>query len=147
MIVSGFACFASQKTTFSQREVRDPRHLESALIANALDVEGRFLALAITNGIATMENGATLDNTTSAGELNITETAVKLTANTTVTGTLGVTGVATFTAQPIFTAVVAAGTVTPAPTNMPTVVDATAPVWISVKIGATSYVIPAYAIP
>lgn len=147
LLVTSCACFAAQKTTFTQREVRDPRQLAGVLSANATDAESRLIAAAITNGIATMEGGATLDNTTSAAELNITETAVKLTANTTVTGTLGVTGVATFAAQPVFTAVVAAGTVTPAPTNMPTVVDGTAPVWVSIKIGATSYVVPAYAIP
>ena len=38
-------------------------------------------------GIATLKGGATLDNTASASELNITETAVKVTGNFTVTGT------------------------------------------------------------
>jgi hypothetical protein len=60
---------------------------------------------------------------------------------------VSIPGTLTMTLTPVFTAVVAAGAVTPAPTNMPTVVDETAPAWISVKIGATSYVVPAYAIP
>jgi hypothetical protein len=54
-------------------------------------------------GIATLKGGATLDNTASATELNITETAVKVTGNFTVTGTttlttpLAITQVATNT--------------------------------------------------
>lgn len=52
-------------------------------------------------GIATMLGGATLDNTTSASELNITETAVKVTGNFSATGTAGITGVATFTAESV----------------------------------------------
>jgi len=47
----------------------------------------------MTSGIATMEGGATLDNTTSAATLNITETNVK------VTGALQVTGAVTLTTK------------------------------------------------
>jgi hypothetical protein len=55
------------------------------------DLKGTLATkLAIGNtGIVTLKGGATLDNTTSATELNITETAVK------VTGTLATTGAVT----------------------------------------------------
>jgi len=42
-------------------------------------------------GIATLKGGATLDNTASATELNITETTVKVTGGLTVTGTTTLT--------------------------------------------------------
>jgi hypothetical protein len=42
-------------------------------------------------GIATLKGGATLDNTASATELNITETTVKVTGALTVTGTTTLT--------------------------------------------------------
>lgn len=52
-----------------------------------------------TTGIVTMKGGALLDNTTSANELNITETAVKVTGNFSATGTFGATGDATLTSS------------------------------------------------
>lgn len=91
--------FAAQDTVFTDRVVRDPKQLAPKLIANATDAEARLVAGGITNGIATMEGGATLDNTSAADELNITETKVKLTANATVTGTLAVTGAVTLTTK------------------------------------------------
>lgn len=61
---------AAQKTTFTQKEVRDPRQLAVILAANATDAETRLAT------IGTNENAV-------------------------VTGTLGVTGVATFTAESV----------------------------------------------
>jgi hypothetical protein len=79
--------YAAQDASLSIRQVRDPVQLQAKLNANAADAESRLIAAAITNGIATMEGGATLDNTTSAAELNITETTVKITGALTATGT------------------------------------------------------------
>lgn len=137
---------AAQKTTFTQKEVRDPRQLAVILAANATDAEGRLTEAGLTNGIATMAGGATLDNTTSAAELNITETAVKLTANAAVTGTLGVTGVATFTAAPKVTEVLSEGTVALVLTNGPAACNASKedPIYIRVSVGTNSYVVPAW---
>lgn len=90
---------AAQDTGFTDRVVRDPKQLAPKLAANAADAEARLVAGGMTNGIATMEGGATLDNTSAADELNITETKVKLSANATVTGTLAVTGAVTLTTK------------------------------------------------
>ncbi len=105
--------------------------------------------LAIGNtGIVTLLGGATLDNSASASELNVTETAVKLTGNATITGTLGLTGVGTFTAAPKFVTTNAAGAVTLTLGNGPTACDAgkAAPAFIRVTIGTTDYVIAAWPI-
>jgi hypothetical protein len=146
LAVLAVATFAAQKTTFTQKEVRDPRQLAVILASNAADAEARLAINGITNGIATMQGGATLDNTSSAAELNITETAVKLTANAAVTGTLGVTGVATFTAAPKLTSTTAEGSIALVITNGPAATNAgkADPIYLKVSVGTNSYVIPAW---
>lgn len=65
------------------------------------DVKGT-LATKLTigeTGIVTMKGGATLDNTTSATALTITETTVAIVGAETVSGTLTVTGAADFNAN------------------------------------------------
>jgi hypothetical protein len=64
--------------------------------------------------------------------------------NVTIAGTLGVTGVATLTAAPKFTAVTAPTDVTATMTNAPALAAAAAPVWVTVTIGSDNYVIPAF---
>jgi hypothetical protein len=83
--------YAAQDATLTIKQVRDPVQLRAKLNANAQDAETRLVAGGMTNGIATMEGGATLDNTASASELNITETTVKVTGALTVTGTTTLT--------------------------------------------------------
>jgi hypothetical protein len=46
-----------------------------------------------TTGVVTMKNGTTIDNNAAADTVTITETKIGLTGNTTVTGTLAVTGI------------------------------------------------------
>ncbi len=92
-------------------------------------------------GRVTLVGGATLDNDTSASELNITETAVK------VTGTFTATGVTTFPVAPKLTAVTAPAAQTLTATNGPAVVSNDSPVWINVTIGTTNYVVAGWAIP
>lgn len=141
---------ATQDTSLTVRDVRDPLKLKAYLEANAQDAETRLVAagsvatsdIVLTNsadsgtasirldvdknddagdsnkilvpngggykfqndsgskgtladilsfgatGIVTLKGGATLDNTASATELNITETTVKVTGALTVTGTV-----------------------------------------------------------
>jgi len=93
MAVFAIGIYAAQDASLTIRQVRDPVQLREKLNANAADAESRLIAAAITNGIATMEGGATLDNTSSAAELNITETTVK------ITGALAVTGATTLTTK------------------------------------------------
>lgn len=98
-------------------------------------------------GRVTLVGNATLDNDTSATELNITETAVKLTANATITGTLGVTGVATFTAMPKLTTTNAPGAVVAAAlTNLPTNASTNA-LFFTITVGSVNYAVPMYALP
>ena len=54
-------------------------------------------------GILTMKGGATLDNTSSATTLTITETTTAVAGALTVSGAATVTGVGTFTAQSVHT--------------------------------------------
>jgi len=145
--------FATQDTSFTDREIRDPKKLKVKLEANATDAESRLVAAGVTTaanitltnsadsgtasvrldvdknddagdankilvpngggfkfqsdsaskgtladilafgatGIVTLKGGATLDNSASATELNITETTVKVTGALTVTGTITAT--------------------------------------------------------
>lgn len=149
MALCAFGAMAAQDTSFTDREIRDPKKLKVKLEANAQDAETRLTAagsiatsdIVLTNsadsgtasirldvdknddagdsnkilvpnnggfkfqndsaekgtladilafgatGIVTLKGGATLDNTASATELNITETTVKVTGALTVTGT------------------------------------------------------------
>ena len=81
-------------------------NLKAANVADVFRIQGNGadkLAVGGT-GIITMAGGTTLDNTTSAAELNITETAVKVTGTLEVTGTQTLTGVTTHTAKSAFSA-------------------------------------------
>lgn len=140
--------YAAQDSGLSIRQVRDPVQLRAKLNANAADAESRLIAAAVTNGIATMEGGATLDNTSSAAELNITETTVKVTGILSVTGASTLTGVATFTAAPKFVTTNLVGAITLVMTNAPTACDAgkESPSYIRVTIGGVNYVVPAWPI-
>lgn len=64
------------------------------LIQSDKDTKGTLATkLTVGNtGIVTMKGSATLDNTTSATELNITETTVKVTGNFAATGNAAITG-------------------------------------------------------
>lgn len=66
--------------------------------------------------------------------------------NVAVTGTLAVTGVATLTAAPKLTATTTAGEITLTMTNAPAGADAgkAAPIYLTVTVGTTTYVIPAW---
>jgi len=66
--------------------------------------------------------------------------------NVAVAGTLGVTGVATFTAAPKLTATTVAEAKTLTMTNAPAAADAgkATPIYLTVTVGATNYVIPAW---
>lgn len=69
------------------------------------------------------------------------------TGNSTVGGTLGVTGVATFTAAPKLTSVASAGAVVAnVLTNLPTGATTNA-AFVKFTVGATTYAVPAYALP
>ena len=82
LLVCG-ACFAAQDTTLSQREVRDPRQLETYLEANSTDAETRIAAIEagtinatlIVNN-ATVRTNATINGTTTLkGDVRLTATA------------------------------------------------------------------------
>jgi hypothetical protein len=66
--------------------------------------------------------------------------------NVTVAGTLGVTGVTTLTAAPKLTATTAGGAITLTMTNAPAGADAgkAAPIYLTVTVDATTYVVPAW---
>ena len=92
-VLGAVGIYAAQDATLTIKQVRDPVQLRAKLNANAQDAETRLVSGGMTNGIATMEGGATLDNTTSATTLIITETNVK------VTGAFQVTGAVTLTTK------------------------------------------------
>jgi hypothetical protein len=60
IFVAAWAVYAAQDTTFSQREVRDPRKLEAILEANASDAQSRLATLETTMPSATLISNATL---------------------------------------------------------------------------------------
>lgn len=93
LLVCG-AVESAQKVAFSQREVRDPRQLETHLEANATDAETRIAVLETTIGT----NAATAAVT--VGSLTVND-GIAVNTNATVGGTLAVTGVATFTAESV----------------------------------------------
>lgn len=191
------ACFAAQDSALSNRQVRDPVQLRTALNANALDAQTRIAALEValstnanvvisdsltvaTNatvggtlgvtGVATftaesVHNGGidadyiTVDaaagiDTKTAGALAIgaaTATSVAVGASdagVSIPGTLGVTGVATFTAAPKVTATNIVGAITLTLTNGPTACDAgkADPAYLTITIGGVNYAVPAWAI-
>lgn len=74
---------------------------------------------------------------------SISAVTVGATGNATVGGTLGVTGVATFTAIPKVTVTNASGSATAVMTNAPAI-NEQAPIWIKVTYGTNTYVIPAW---
>lgn len=115
---------------------------------------GGAVILAGGAGTAANANGGAVSVLGGAADGSGTDGAVNIGTSNSSGVTLGATaiptaipGVATFTLAPVFTAVVDPGSVTATATNAPTLVDATAPKWISVKIGADSYVVPAYLLP
>lgn len=107
IVADTFSGIGGKDTTVSMITAGDDFiiNLKAANVADVFRIQGNGadkLAVGGT-GIITMAGGTTLDNTTSAAELNITETAVKVTGNFTVTGTSLQTGVATHTATSVFT--------------------------------------------
>jgi len=89
------AVYAAQKTTFTQRDVRDPRKLAVDLAANAADVETR---------VSNLESSTSVTATVS-GDFTVT-------SNLTVSGTAAVVGVATFRAESGHTGGIAANYLT-----------------------------------
>jgi len=81
-------------------------NLKAANVADVFRIQanGTDKLLVGGTGIVTMTGGATLDNTTSAAELNITETAVKVSGTLEVTGIQTLTGVTTHTAKSVHSA-------------------------------------------
>jgi phage-related tail fiber protein len=71
---------------------------------------------------------------------------VSATGNAIVGGTLAVTGVTTLTAAPKLTATTAAGAITLTMTNAPAGANAgkAAPIYLTVTVDATTYVVPAW---
>jgi len=140
-LLVGGAVESAQKVAFSQREVRDPRQLETHLEANATDAETRIAVLETTIGT----NAATAAVT--VGSLTVND-GIAVNTNATVGGTLAVTGVATFTAAPVLVATNTPGAITLTMANAPTAADAgkEVPVYINVTIGGATYVIPAWPI-
>ena len=65
---------------------------------------------------------------------------------TSLGGTLAVTGVATFTAKPVFTVTNVVGAVTGTLTNLPTSAS-TVPAWLKITVGSVNYAVPMYALP
>ncbi|MCK9571515.1 DUF2190 family protein, partial [Candidatus Pacearchaeota archaeon] len=113
----------------------------------AVSLAGGAGTAANANGGAVTVVGGAKNGSGTAGAVNIgTSNSSGVTLGATAIPTT-IPGVATFALAPVFTAVVAPGAVSPVPTNAPTLVDGTAPKWVSVKIGATSYVVPAYELP
>ena len=91
--------------------------------------------------------GGSVITPTNAFGGNLTVGNLTVATNAIVAGTLGVTGVVTFTVAPKVTVITAPGAVTLTMTNAPTVVSATSPTYINVTIGSTTYVVPAWAKP
>ncbi len=90
--------------------------------------------------------GLTVDANGDAGvkrDLAVAQDA-DITRNATVGGTLGVTGVATLTSQPVFVVTNAPGEATATLTNAPALNEAAAPIWIKVTVSGKNYVIPAF---
>jgi hypothetical protein len=202
---------AAQDTTLTQKQVRNPKYLETYLEANATDAETRLTAVdsGVTlsstasytdtwgiNGSRASQTGqyavvelldtsatnydtdavtvelfegvndsaeATVwgsikvvvdDNTTNTEDsaievyqpvAGVATKVLDISANAvTVPGTLTVTGAATLTETPVFVSTQAAGSVTPAATNAPTLIDGTVGAYIKVNIGGEVYVITAY---
>ena len=117
------AVLATQDASLSQRDVRDPRRLETILQDNAADAESRLVSIESAIG-------------TNSTDVTVTDAAVG--------GTLAVTGVATFTAAPVFVATNAAGTATVSATNAPTLVSTNDAAWVQITISGEVYVFPAY---
>lgn len=93
LLVCGVAG-AAQDTSLSERELRNPKTLRPWLETNALDAETRIAVLETSIGT----NVATASVT--VGGLTVKD-SLAVTTNATVGGTLGVTGVATFTAESV----------------------------------------------
>jgi hypothetical protein len=116
---AGFCAIAAQNSSLSIREVRDPVKLKAILEANATDAESRLVAA---------------------------ETTIGTNENVVVTGTIAVTGVATFTAAPKLTAATAEGAIALVITNGPAATNARKadPIYLTVSVGTNSYVVPAW---
>lgn len=166
-----FMGFAQSLTADTDAKVRIAlRSAETVAggVATATSITGTASTLPIaglpvasgTAGAVSLAGGAGTATNANGGAVSVlggnahgigTDGAVNIGTSNSSGVTLGATdipvsipGVATFALAPVFTAVVAPGAVSPVPTNAPTLVDGTAPKWVSVKIGATSYVVPAY---
>ena len=169
-----FMGFAQSSATTNAAKVRVAlRSAETVAggVATATSITGTASTLPIaglavasgSGGAVSLEGGAGTADNANGGAVSVlggnahgggTDGAVNIGTSNSSGVTIGATdipvsipGVATFALDPVFTAVVAPGAVSPVPTNAPTLVDGTAPKWVSIKIGATSYVVPAYELP
>lgn len=86
--------YAAQDTDVTNREVRDPKKLETWLETNASDAETRIAVLETSLGTNVANEAVTILGLTVSGDLDVG-------TNAAVGGTLGVTGVATFTAESV----------------------------------------------
>lgn len=102
---------------------------------------------ALVTAVNELKTNATFTGTVSAEQVTSTDDAL-VTDDLTVLGDALVGGTFTTTNAPVFVAVTAAGTtVLDSITNAPSVVATNAPIWINFKVGATTYVVPAWAKP
>jgi hypothetical protein len=115
---------------------------DSVVVATNLTVGGTAQIDGVVTSGKTGSNGGLVVKSTGAGATTFSVAGAS--GDTTIAGTLGVTGVATFTAAPKVTAVTAAGTTTATMTNAPALTADDAPVWVTVTIGTDNYVIPAF---
>jgi len=117
--------------------VRDLLKDELAVVAaTATAVDGIEALLPVTDGTVEASKIVTADANKDVGGLR----------NLAVAGTLAVTGVATLTAPPKFTAVTTAEAKTLTMTNAPAAANAgkASPIYLTITVGATDYVIPAW---
>ena len=85
ILAAGLLCwnaFAAQDSTLSQREVRDPRQLETILEANASDAQTRLTALEA----GTLSSGATVTGTLTVISTNAATTNVLVTVDALLDG-------------------------------------------------------------
>jgi hypothetical protein len=116
-------------------------------VSNSVGVTTAALAsLEIRAGVITDvdANGVWVDTYNRSVLLTSTVSALTITGNATVGGTLGITGVTTFTAAPKVTAVTTPTAITATATNAPALAAAASPKWVTVTIGSDTCVMPAY---